>query len=85
MNDLINNIDKVHTTVLGKERIKKNLQLDWTENNADNIESFCKEIITSLNTNIYKKGKNYYCVNNYYNVIITINSYSYTIITAHKI
>ena len=32
--------------------------------------------------NIYKQGKNWYCEID--NIKITINSYSYTIITAHK-
>ena len=76
MNNLINNIDKIHTTKLGVERIKKNINI-----NCD-VVSYIKEIILNNDTNIYKKGKNYYC--EYNNIIITINSYSYTIITAHK-
>ena len=35
------------------------------------------------NCNIYKHGKNWYCEID--NIKITINSYSYTIITAHKL
>ena len=76
MNELLNNIDKLHTTTMGVSRIKNNLNID-----IDVIE-YCKKIILNKNSNIYKKGKNYYCENN--NIIITINSYSYTIITAHK-
>ena len=75
MNNLINNIDKIHTTKLGIDRIKNNLNV-----NADVVE-FCKSKILDKSSNIYKKGKNYYCEVD--NIIITINSYSYTIITAH--
>lgn len=73
---LINNINKIHTTHLGLDRIKKNLKLD----NYDIIE-YIKNIIKNKDTIIYKKGKNYYCETD--NTIITINSYSYTIITAY--
>ena len=44
-------------------------------------ESFYK--ILDKNCNIYKQGKNWYCKID--NIKITINSYSYTIITAHLI
>lgn len=73
---LINNINKIHTTNMGLDRIKKNLKLD----NYDIIE-YIKNIIKNKYTITYKKGKNYYCETD--NTIITINSYSYTIITAH--
>lgn len=76
MQKLISNIDKVHTTDMGIDRIKKNLNID-----TDVVE-YSKKIVLDKGTNIYKKGKNYYCEKD--NVIITINSYSYTIITAHK-
>ncbi len=76
MEFLIKNIDKIHTTPLGKERIKKNLEL-----NTDVVE-YIKSIVINKKSIIYKKGKNYYI--EYKNIIITINSYSYTIITAHK-
>lgn len=73
---LINNISKIHTTDMGVSRIKRNLNIN------DDVISYCKDIILDNNSYIYKKGKNFYCENN--NIIITINSYSYTIITAHK-
>ena len=76
MNELIKNIDKIHTTKMGEDRIKRNLKLD----NIDVVD-YCKSIIKDNNTSIYKEGKNYYCINN--NIILTINSYSFTIITAH--
>ena len=73
---LINNLNKIHTTNMGLDRIKKNLKLD----NHDIIE-YIKNIIKNKDAITYKKGKNYYCETD--NLIITINSYSYTIITAH--
>lgn len=75
---LLNNIDKVHTTEMGIYRIKKNLKLD---NNY--VVEYCKNKVLDKNCNIYKQGKNWYCEID--NIKITINSYSYTIITAHKL
>lgn len=75
MNDLILNIDKIHTTDLGVIRIKKNLNI------VSDVTSYCKSLILNNSSKIYKKGKNWYCEKD--NVRITINSYSYTIITAH--
>lgn len=77
MNILLENIDKIHTTEMGIERIKKNLNI-----NEDVVE-YCKNKIKDKNCNIYKEGKNWYCIID--NIKITVNSYSYTIITAHKI
>ncbi len=73
---LLSNIDKVHTTELGIYRIKKNLKID-----TDNVVEYCKNKILDKNCNIYKQGKNWYCEVD--NIKITINSYTYTIITAH--
>ena len=73
---LLENIDKIHTTKLGIERIKRNLKL-----NTNNVVEYCKEKIKNKDTKITKLGKNYYCEID--NIIITVNSYSYTIITAH--
>lgn len=75
---LLLNIDQLHTTELGIARIKKNLKLD-----IDNVVEYCKEKVLDENCIIYKKGKNWYCESA--NIRITINSYSYTIITAHMI
>lgn len=75
-NNLLNNIDKIRTTQMGVDRIKRNLKL-----NTDDVVTYCKNIILDTNSNIYKQGKNYYCKNK--DIIITVNSYSYTIITAH--
>ncbi len=73
---LLQNIDKVHTTAIGIDRIKKNLELD-----TNNVVEFCKNKLLDKNCIIYKNGKNWYCEID--NIKITINSYSYTIITAH--
>ena len=75
---LLNNIDKVHTTEMGIDRIKKNLKLD-----TDDVVDYCKNKVLDKNCNIYRQGKNWYCEID--NIKITINSYSYTIITAHKL
>lgn len=73
---LLDNINKVHTTEMGINRIIKNLKL-----NTNDVVEYCKNKVLNENCNIYKQGKNWYC--EIENIIITINSYSYTIITAH--
>ncbi len=75
---LLQNINKIHTTNMGINRIKNNLKL-----NTSNVVEYCKNKIINNNSNIYKKGKNWYCEAD--NLIIIINSYTYTIITAHII
>ena len=75
---LLENINQIHTTPMGIDRIKKNLNL-----NTNNVVEYCKNKILNEKCNIYKQGKNWYCEID--NIKITINSYSYTIITAHKV
>ncbi len=75
---LLSSIYKIHTTEMGIDRIKKNLKL-----NTNDVVEFWKNKILDKNCNIYKQGKNWYCEID--NIKITINSYSYTIITAHLI
>jgi hypothetical protein len=75
-NELIKNIDKIHTTELGIVRIKRNLELETTD-----VVNWCKNEIKK-SKEIYKKGKNWYVCGR--GSIITINANSYTIITAHK-
>ena len=76
--DLIINIDKIHTTVLGIERIRRNLGLLDTD-----VVNWCKEAIKDPKALITRKGKNWYV--QIAGCEITVNAYSYTIITAHKI
>ena len=75
--ELISNIDKIHTTSLGVERIKRNLCLD-----VDDVVDWCKQKVQDKNSVIIRKGKNWYVSVD--DCVITINAYSYTIITAHK-
>ena len=75
---LLSNIDKVHTTEMGIDRIKKNLGLD-----TDDVVEWCKNKVLDEGCNICRQGKNWYCEID--NIKITINAYSYTIITAHII
>ena len=70
------NVDKIHTTMMGINRIKNNLKIY----NGDVVD-YCKRIVSNNECLISKKGKNYYCILD--NIVITINASSYTIITAH--
>lgn len=72
------NLNRLHTTPLGEQRIRKNLKIDC----ADVVE-YCQKIIADKNCNISKNGKNFYCEAE--GVVITVNSFSYTIITAKQI
>ena len=76
---MITQIEKLHTTPMGADRIRKNLSLD--ESVADVVE-YCKQKILSTDCNIYRQGKNWYCEID--GIRITVNAYSYTIITAHR-
>ncbi len=76
-NELLQNIDKIHTTDLGVIRIKRNLSLDIKD-----VVTWCKGKIQSPTASISRKGKNWYV--EVKDSIITVNAYSYTIITAHK-
>lgn len=77
-NELILNLPKLHTTELGNVRIKRNLSLDM-----DDVVNWCRDKIQDPNAFIVRKGKNWYV--NIDNCELTVNAYSYTIITAHKI
>lgn len=73
---LLENIQLLHTTQLGAERIKRNLRLS-----ADDAVEYCKNLILKDNCEITRQGKNWYCEAD--GIIITVNTNSYTIITAH--
>jgi len=74
--DPIKNIDKIHTTLPGVERIKRNLHLQ-----TDDVVKWCKQKIENADE-IIRKGKNWYVYAD--DSVITVNAYSYTIITAHN-
>ena len=74
---LLDNLDKVHTTEMGVDRIKRNIEVD-----VEDIVEYCKSKIKQENAIIERKGKNYYITVD--GIIITVNASSYTIITAHK-
>ena len=76
-NELLDNLDKLHTTELGIVRIKRNLSLD-----TNDVVEWSKAKINSHNAVITRNGKNWYI--NVDGCIITVNAYSYTIITAHR-
>ena len=76
-NKLLQSIDDIHTTELGKERIRKNLSL-----NVPDVVRFCKNIILAPNCRIIRKGKNWYCEAD--GIIVTVNAHSKTVITAHR-
>lgn len=73
---LLKNLGKIHTTPMGVERIRRNLQLAGID-----VVDFCKSKIDSPACRISKNGKNWYCETD--DIVITVNSFSYTIITAH--
>ena len=74
---LLENLDKVHTTEMGVDRIKRNIEVD-----VDDIVAYCIDKIKQENALIERRGKNYYVRVD--GIIITVNASSYTIITAHK-
>lgn len=78
MNGLLENIDKLHTTEMGVERIKRNLSIE-----TDDVVQWCKTKILNANAVITRRGKNWYA--DIDNCEITVNAHSCTIITAHKI
>ena len=78
-NDLIENIEKLHTTPMGVERIRRNLELGG---DVKDVVAFCRRKILDDKVAITRQGKNWYVKID--GCIITVNAYSFTIITAHK-
>ena len=75
-NELLANLDKLHTTELGAERVKKNLELD-----TEDVIAWCRQK-TKTADYIVRNGKNWYVYAD--NIVITVNAHSFTVITAHK-
>lgn len=76
-NLLLQNLDQLHTTAMGAERIRRNLQIS-----EEAVVGWCRKQITSPKTKIQRKGKNWYALTE--DCRITINAHSYTLITAHR-
>ena len=51
---LLDNIDKIHTTDMGVDRIRNNLKTDTAD-----VVVYCKNMVSDKNCNIYKHGKNW--------------------------
>ena len=75
-NKLIENIDQVHTTEMGVDRIRRNLGLGDSD-----VVMWCKSKILDKDADITRQGKNWYVRID--GCVITVNASSYTIITAH--
>ena len=78
-NELLGNIEKLHTSTMGVERIRRNLSLG---DDVKDVVAFCQQKILDDNAIISRQGKNWYVKID--GCIITVNAYSYTIITAHS-
>ena len=76
-NALLENLDRIHTTEMGVDRIRRNMSLGDID-----VVSWCKEKILDKNSEIERRGKNWYVQDN--ECIITVNASSYTIITVHR-
>ncbi len=74
---LIKNIDRIHTTEMGVDRIRRNLGLGDVD-----VVSWCKERVLDKTSIKERQGKNWYVHAD--GCVITINASSYTIITCHK-
>lgn len=77
--EFLQNLDKLHTTPMGVDRIRRNLGLG---DDIKDVVACCRAKIESSAAAIERKGKNWYCRIDGF--VITVNAYSYTIITAHK-
>lgn len=74
---LLANFDKISTTEMGKSRIKRNLNLDISE---DAVIEYSKNLIKKSDS-VRISGKNFYVEID--DKVFTINKNSYNIITAH--
>lgn len=71
-------LNRLHTTDMGTERIKRNINLD-----CNDVVLWCRQKIMDKDAVIVRQGKNWYI--RIAGCEITVNAKSYTIITAHKI
>ena len=77
--ELLTKKDKGHRTELGVERIVRNMELG----KDIDVVKWCVGIIHSPEATVTRRGKNYYIDNG--TCVITVNAYSYTVITVHKV
>ena len=78
-NPLPFNIDRLHTTPLGRNRICHNLRLGA---DVDPLVK-CRELISCHDARFYRMGKNWYVESR--GCLLTINASSLTIITARRL
>ena len=78
-NDLLDNIEKLHTTPMGVDRIRRNLELS---DDVKDVVAWCRQKILDNHADISRQGKNWYVKID--GCIFTVNAFSYTIITAYK-
>lgn len=71
-------VNALHTTDLGVERIRRNLGLD-----VDDVVAWCKQAVLAAGEGaVIRRGKNWYVSGDGF--ILTINTRSNTVITAYK-
>lgn len=75
---LLDQLDRLHTTPLGTERIRRNLCLD-----TEDVVAWCRELIALPDAEFCRDGKNWYITAD--NVVLTVHANALTVITAHKI
>lgn len=80
-NDLLHNIDELHTTELGAGRIRRGFDDYKFLGEAGQPMDFCRRRILQA-TKVDKQGKNYYI--EFADGVMTVHAKSYTIITAKK-
>ena len=65
---------------MGVDRIRRNLSLG---DDVEDVVEWCRQKILDTNADITRQGKNWYVKID--GCVITVNAYSFTIITAHKL
>ena len=70
--------DRLRTTPMGAERIRKNLNLD-----TEDVIGYCRALIMREDCRVDRRGKNLYCESG--GVRLTVHGHSCTVITAHRI
>lgn len=72
-------LKRLHTTELGAQRIRRNLDLSECED----VVEWCRSKLLSENASVSRRGKNLYVIAD--GCEITVNAESCTVITAHRI